>query len=113
MESLEEFLEKLEPSKEEIEASIRRRIKHITFAKAVLYVYYLCKRDGFVYPREVAKKLRTISTARAWQILNEMTKLNLVKKVFRGGEKVFVLSDNNPIEKWLEEAKKTIREFGE
>lgn len=103
---IEELLELSSSTKEEEENSIRRRIKHITFAKALCYIYAICKKNNFVYPSDLSKHLKTISTARAWQILNEMEKLDLVKRVKFGGTTVFKL--NNPIEKWVEEAKKTL-----
>jgi len=110
---LSELEEVLETEKSEIEASIRRKIKHVTFARALVWFYYLCKRDDFVYPREIAKKIKTITTPRAWQILAELEKLGFARRVERGGEKVFVINNNSNIEKWVREAVETIKKFKE
>ena len=107
---LEKFVEKMNTSKEEIELSMKRKIRHLTFAKALVYFYYLDKKDGFVYPSEIARKLKTITTARAWQILGELEKLGFAKRVERGGDKVFVVKNRGELEKWVEEAMETIKE---
>jgi len=108
---IKKIVDEMNTSKEEIELSIKRKIKHLTFAKALIYFYYLAKRDGFVYPREIAKKLKTITTPRAWQILNELEKLGLAKRVEMGGDKVFVLKNEKEVEKWVEEAIGTVKEY--
>jgi len=111
LKELEKFVEKMNTSKEEIEACMRRRIRHINFAKALIYFFYLAKRDGFVYPREIAKRIKSISTPRAWQIMNELEKLGFARRTERGGEKVYILSSEKELEKWVEEAMETVRRY--
>ena len=111
MVEIDKIIKEIEITKDEMEEAIRRRIRHITFAKALLFFYYMCKKDDYVFPRELAKKLKTITTPRAWQILNEFEKLGLAKREVVGGETVFTLGKNNPMDKWVEEAYKTIKKL--
>ena len=111
-EEFEEFVENMNTNKEEIEASIRRKIRHINFAKALIYFYYFAKKDGFVYPRDISKKIKSITTPRAWQILGELEKLGLARRSLMGGERVFVLTDEKEVEKWVDEAVETVRKYG-
>lgn len=108
----EKFVEGMDANKEEVEASLRRKIRHINFAKAVIYFYYFAKKDGFVYPRDIAKKIKSITTPRAWQILGELEKLGLARRVLRAGERVFVMRNEEEVKRWVDEAIKTVKEYG-
>jgi hypothetical protein len=104
---IEKLFRLVEPNDDDIAQGIEKRIRHRTFARALICAYVIGKRDGFIYPKDLAKVLKNISTPRAWQILNEMERFELVKRTERGGDTVFILNLNN-IEKWVEKAKEVL-----
>jgi Fe2+ or Zn2+ uptake regulation protein len=105
----EELLKLIEPTKEDLEERIKRRLKHRTFARVLIYIYIKEKKGEHIYPNDLAETLKSISNPRAWQILNEMEKLGIVKKIKVGGLIAFKLISLNSIEEWVEKAKETLR----
>jgi hypothetical protein len=104
---MEEGLARIEPTQEDF---INRRINHIPFAKVIFWLCYRSIKHEFVYATELADFLK-VSQNWSYQILRDLSKVNLLKKRGQHGiiEFWFVKNTSEPfIMKYLLRAKKTL-----
>lgn len=75
--SFEDILNKMAPSADEF---IERRIKHINFAKTIIWLVAQSKNNEFIYASELAKFFKLTQT-RAYVILKDLANAGfLIKK---------------------------------
>lgn len=100
-------LAKIEPGLDDF---IKRRIRHISFAKLLYWLWTQSKKNDFVYVTDLSRFSKLTST-RSYGILNELCSVNLLEKRYTGNiaEYWFVKnSDHTIIERYIEEAKKSL-----
>lgn len=83
---------------------ILRRIKHVGFARTILYLCVKARNEEFVYAKDLAE-FRKITRQGAGYILNDLVNVGLLKKNIRV---------ENMVEYWIkrnEEGKPLLQEF--
>lgn len=107
-EEMELMLDKITPTQEEF---IDRRINHIPFAKIIFWLNFKSKKAEFVYATELANFMK-FSQARAYNVLRDLCKANLLKRNPINSSVVefhFVKNGEKPIiNKYLGRAKVTL-----
>ncbi|RLE49902.1 MAG: hypothetical protein DRJ31_03120 [Candidatus Methanomethylicota archaeon] len=104
---MSDLLEKIRGTNDE---KIKRRIRHKTFAKTVIFLVENFERGNPVHARDLADFLG-VDVGYAWRILRQFVSLGLIDMRRLGSLTEWVpLYNNNEllIKKWFEEAKKTL-----
>lgn len=101
----------LEDIRPTVKERMDRKVKHITFARTVLYLLVQFDKDGMVYATELSRYL-FVPPSRAYSLLKELEGLGFVKRVDKTSnfvEWIPILNDKEiKLREWELKAKKTL-----